>query len=202
MVDEQLRRRGIRDQRVLAAMAKVPREQFVETVTDVYGDHPLPIGAGQTVSQPYIVALMLEALEVWPSHRVLEVGAGTGYEAALLGELAAEVWTIERQPELAARAREILSRLGYGNVQVVEGDGSLGLAEQAPFDRIVVAAAAPRLPAILVEQLDDDGVLVVPVGDRLDQELEVVRKRAGHITTTKHGLCRFVPLIGAQGWEA
>jgi protein-L-isoaspartate(D-aspartate) O-methyltransferase len=203
MVEEQLRSRGIRDSRVLAAMGKVPREKFIASgdLRDAYGDHPLPIGAGQTVSQPYIVAAMVEALELQPADRVLEVGTGTGYEAAILGELAAEVWTIERHEELANKAREILARLGYANVHVVHGDGSLGLSERAPFHAILVAAAAPRIPDSLVAQLEDGGSLVVPVGDRYEQQVHVVRKEGQEIVVTKHDLCRFVPLVGAQGWE-
>src|SRR5271157_2363354 len=203
MVEEQLRSRGIRDPRVLAAMGKVPREQFIagEDFKDAYGDHPLPIGAGQTVSQPYIVAAMVEALELRPQDRVLEVGTGTGYEAAILGELAAEVWTIERHEELSDRAREILARLGYANVHVVYGDGSLGLPDQAPFDKILVAAAAPRIPESLVAQLVDGGRLVVPVGNRYEQQVQIVRKVGGKTVVNGHDLCRFVPLVGQEGWE-
>ena len=171
MVEQQLRARGIRDLRLLAAMVKVPREAFIagEYLQDAYADHPVPIGAGQTVSQPYIVAAMVEALDVHQSDRVLEVGTGTGYEAAVLAELAAEVWTIERHAELADQAREILARLGYAQVHVVHGDGSVGLPEQTPFDKILVAAAAPQIPESLVEQLADGGRLVVPVGSRSEQ---------------------------------
>ncbi len=203
MVEEQLRSRGIRDPRVLAAMGKVPREAFIasEDLKAAYGDHPLPIGAGQTVSQPYIVAAMVGALALLPTDRVLEVGTGTGYEAAVLGELVAEVWTIERHYELANRAREILARLGYANVHVVHGDGSLGLPEQAPFHKILVAAAAPRIPQSLVAQLADGGRLVVPVGDRYEQQVHIVRKEGNELVVTTHDLCRFVPLVGAQGWE-
>jgi protein-L-isoaspartate(D-aspartate) O-methyltransferase len=203
MVDEQLRSRGICDQRVLAAMAKVPREEFISSAdtANAYGDYPVPIGAGQTISQPYIVAAMIEALEVRPEDRVLEVGTGTGYEAAILGELAKEVWTVERHAELADRAREILQRLGYRNVHVVHGDGSLGLAEHAPFDKILVAAAAPRVPDTLVAQLADGGRLVVPVGSRLEQQVQVVRKLGDEIAVTTREACRFVPLLGEQGWE-
>jgi len=203
MVEEQLRSRGIRDIRVLTAMGKVPREEFIarEDLGDAYGDHPLPIGAGQTVSQPYIVAAMVEALELRPSDRVLEVGTGTGYQAAILAELAAEVWTVERHQELASAAREILMRLGYTNVHVVQGDGSLGLPEHAPFDRILVAAAAPRIPESLVAQLVDGGKLVVPVGTRYEQQVHIVRKEGKEIFVTTHDLCRFVPLLGAEGWK-
>jgi protein-L-isoaspartate(D-aspartate) O-methyltransferase len=203
MVEEQLRSRGVRDARVLAAMGKVPREDFIfgKYLGDAYGDHPLPIGAGQTVSQPYIVAAMVEALDLASSDRVLEVGTGTGYEAAILGELAAEVWTMERHEELAKAAREILARLGYANVHVVHGDGSLGLPERAPFDRILVAAAAPHIPESLVAQLVVGGKLVVPVGTRTEQQVHIVRKAGKEIVVTTDDLCRFVPLVGAEGWQ-
>ena len=203
MVEEQLRSRGIGDERVLAAMAKVPRERFIpnEDAGNAYGDYPLPIGAGQTISQPYIVAAMVEALEARPEDRVLEVGTGTGYGAAILGELASEVWTIERYLELADKARQVLSELGYGNVYVVQGDGSVGLPQQLPFDKILVAAAAPRIPESLVEQLAEGGRLVIPVGTRIEQQVQVVRKIGGETVVTAHELCRFVPLVGAQGWE-
>ena len=204
MVEEQLRGRGVRDERVLSAMAKIPREAFVaaEDLTNAYGDFPLPIGTGQTVSQPYIVAAMLEKLELRPQDRVLEVGTGTGYDAALLGELASEVWTIERQPELAEKARTILQRLGYTNIHVIQGDGSRGLPDQAPFDKILVAAAAPRIPETLVEQLADGGRMVLPVGTRQEQQLQVIQKTGARVTVTPQDLCRFVPLVGEQGWGA
>lgn len=203
MVEEQLRARGVRDPRLLAAMGKVPREEFVaqEDLANAYGDYPLPIGAGQTVSQPYIVAAMVAALELRPTDRVLEVGTGTGYEAAILGELAAEVWTIERHQELAMKAREILARLGYVNVHVVVGDGSVGLPPHAPFDKILVAAAAPKIPESLVAQLADGGRLVVPVGGRFEQQVQVVRKVGPETSVALHDLCRFVPLVGEEGWE-
>ena len=203
MVEEQLRARGIGDGCVLAAMGKVPREEFIsaDDAKNAYGDFPLPIGEGQTISQPYIVAAMVEALEVRPEDRVLEVGTGTGYQAAILGELAKEVWSIERHAELADRAREILRTLGYANVYVVTGDGSLGLAEHAPYDKILVAAAAPRVPETLVAQLADGGRLVIPVGTRQEQQVLVVRKMGEEtVVTTREG-CRFVPLVGEQGWE-
>jgi protein-L-isoaspartate(D-aspartate) O-methyltransferase len=203
MVNGQLRSRGIRDERVLAAMGKVPREEFanLQSAAQVYGDHPLPIGSGQTVSQPYIVAAMVEALDIEPSDRVLEIGTGTGYEAAVLAELAAEVWTVERIPELAARAGEIISRLGYHNVHVVEADGSQGLPEQAPFQKILVAAAAPDVPRSLFEQLEEKGRLVIPIGTRDEQQLQLIRKVNGQIVATARELCRFVPLIGQEGWK-
>jgi protein-L-isoaspartate(D-aspartate) O-methyltransferase len=203
MVDEQLRARGIRDERVLAAMAKVPREAFVDLADqpNAYGDYPLPIGAGQTISQPFIVAAMLEILELQPHDRVLEVGTGTGYEAAVLAELTAEVWTIERHAELAEKARQILQQLGYTTVHVVHGDGSRGLREHAPFNKILVAAAAPEIPAALVEQLVVGGRLIVPVGSRHEQQLQLVRRIGDQINVTQHDLCRFVPLVGEAGWE-
>lgn len=202
MVSEQLRGRGIRDERVLAAMANVPREEFIafEDRPNAYGDYPLPIGAGQTISQPYIVAAMLEVLELQPQDRLLEVGTGTGYEAAILGELSREVWTIERHPELADKAREILASLGCANVHVAHGDGSRGLPEHAPFDKILVAAAAPRLPDALVAQLAEHGRMVLPVGTRQEQQLHLIRKSGAEIVVTQHELCRFVPLIGEAGW--
>lgn len=204
MVEEQLRGRGIRDQRVLAAMAKVPREAFIasEDRQNAYGDYPLPIGAGQTISQPYIVAVMLEILDLRPEDRVLEIGTGTGYEAAILGELTAAVWTIERHAELADKARASLERLGYKNVHVVHGDGSHGLPEQAPFNKILVAAAAPRIPETLVQQLADGGRMVLPVGSRYEQQLLLVRKAGDQIAVSQHELCRFVPLVGEAGWES
>jgi len=203
MVQAQLRARGVRAERVLVAMGKVPREEFASaaSLSEAYGDHPLPIGAGQTVSQPYIVAAMVEALEIEPGDRVLEIGTGTGYEAAVLGELAADVWTIERIPELAARAREVLSRLDYRHVHVVEGDGSRGLPEHAPFQKILVAAAAPAVPHSLFEQLNEGGRLIAPVGSRTEQQLYVVRKINGQMVAAARDLCRFVPLVGEEGWQ-
>ena len=203
MVAEQLRGRGIRDERVLSAMAKVPREAFLfpEDVPNAYGDFPLPIGGGQTISQPYIVAAMLEKLDLQRGDRVLEVGTGTGYQAAILGELASEVWTVERHEELAAKASTILLELGYINVHVVHGDGSRGLPEHAPFTKVLVAAAAPRIPETLVDQLADGGKMILPVGTRDEQRLQLVRKVGLETTVTDEELCRFVPLVGEQGWQ-
>jgi protein-L-isoaspartate(D-aspartate) O-methyltransferase len=203
MVDEQLSRRGIRDGRVLQAMAKVPRENFVspELRGQSYADAPLPIGSGQTISQPYMVATMVEALEVASTDRVLEVGTGTGYEAAILGELAAEVWTIERHVELAERAQKILGELGYSNVHVVLGDGSVGLPDRAPFDKILVAAGAPEVPKALSAQITIGGRLVVPVGTRTEQQLYVVKKTNEGPVVSSRVLCSFVPLVGEQGWK-
>jgi protein-L-isoaspartate(D-aspartate) O-methyltransferase len=203
MVEDQLRSRGIRDERVLSAIGKVPREKFItpEYAREAYADAPLPIGEGQTVSQPYMVAAMVEALELQPMDRVLEVGTGTGYEAAVVGELAAEVWTIERHAELAEKAQHILTDMGCLNVHVACGDGSLGLPEHAPFDKIIVAAGAPQAPPSLVAQLAEGGIMVVPVGTRVEQQLQVARKIRGEMVVSRHVLCRFVPLVGAEGWE-
>ena len=204
MVQEQLRARGIRDERLLSAMGKVPREEFAKTesLTQAYGDFPLPIDAGQTVSQPYIVASMIEALAVGPADRVLEVGTGTGYEAAILGELATEVWTIERVPELALKAQEILAQLGYDNIHVIERDGSLGLSEHSPFAKILVAAAAPTVPHSLIDQLAEGGSLVIPIGSRVEQRIYLVRKVNGEAVSIQREFCRFVPLVGQEGWSS
>ncbi len=203
MVEQQLRRRGIGDERVLRAMEVVPRELFVEEParTLAYEDGALPIGFGQTISQPFIVATICRLLELSGDEKVLDVGTGSGYQAAVLAELAQEVVTIERVPELARAAQSSLAEAGYGHVEVVVGDGSLGLPDRAPFDAIAVAAAAPTIPLALVEQLVDGGRLVVPRGSRRGQDLvQVVRTSDGHVERT--GLpCRFVPLVGAEGFE-
>jgi protein-L-isoaspartate(D-aspartate) O-methyltransferase len=203
MVEDQLRRRGIGDPRVLAAMTRVPRHEFVgpQSWPDAYADHPVPIGEQQTTSQPYIIAAMLQAAEVAPQDRVLEIGAGSGYQTALLAELAAEVFAVERHAALADHARATLARLGYQNATVINGDGSLGLPEHAPYDAIIVAAAAPRVPPALLEQLAPEGRLVVPVGDAHQQVLQLARKRAdGTVVVRSLEGCRFVPLIGRQGF--
>ncbi|MFQ6098900.1 MAG: protein-L-isoaspartate(D-aspartate) O-methyltransferase [Armatimonadota bacterium] len=203
MVEHQLIGRGIRDERVLAAMRKVPRHAFVPEGLDVaaYSDQPLPIGGGQTISAPYVVALMLELLELKGDETVLEVGTGSGYQAALLAELARRVYTIERVPELAARARENLQSLGYGDVSVVVGDGTQGLAFCGPFDGIVVAAASPQIPPPLVEQLTDGGRLVLPLGGRNTQTLVVIRRRGDRVEQREVCGVVFVPLIGDHGWK-
>ena len=204
MVERQLRRRGIRDERVLEAMAELPRHEFVppELIAQAYEDHPLPIGGGQTISQPYMVAAMLEALELAGTERVLEVGTGSGYEAALLARLAGHVYTIECDAALARSAKERLSGMGLSAVvDVIEGDGSLGYPPAAPYDGILVAAAAPDVPACCFEQLVEGGRLVVPVGDRDSQELRQIRKCEGKPIVLHLGYCRFVPLRGANGWE-
>lgn len=203
MVAEQLRARGIRDERVLDAMARVPRHEFVppEHRDQAYEDHPLAIGEGQTISQPFVVAAMLEALALRPEDLALEVGTGSGYETAVLAELVGTVYSIERIASLAKRARAVLVRLGYGNVTVVHGDGSQGLPEAAPFDAIVVSAAAPQVPASLMDQLRDGGRLVIPVGSGFAQELQLVRKIGDAATTMYLDGVRFVPLIGREGFH-
>lgn len=202
MVEVQLRARGIYDERVLAAMARVPRHEFVaeEYWDRAYEDHPLPIGEGQTVSQPYIVAIMLQSLSLKGPETVLEIGTGSGYEAAVLAELAERVHTIERHDSLASSAKAVLQRLGYSNVTVHVGDGSQGLAEHAPFDAIVVSAAAPRIPASLFGQLGEGGRMAIPVGPAFTQEFQLVRKEYGEMSITRLDPCRFVPLIGSQGY--
>ena len=202
MVREQLRGRDIVDERVLAAMTRVPRELFVpeEEVASAYEDAALPIGAGQTISQPYMVARICEALALSGRERVLDVGTGSGYQAAVLAELAADVLTIERHTELADRARANLAAAGYERVEVFVGDGTLGLPQRAPFGAIAVAAAAPGLPRTLYEQLELGGRLVVPVGSARAQRLEIyVRSPEG--PAVAHSVsCRFVPLVGAEGF--
>ena len=196
-----LARRGIRDEKVLRALAAVPREEFVpeEARGQAYADRALPIGAGQTISQPFMVATMLEALGL-DGGRVLDIGTGSGYQAALLAELADEVVTIERVPELAEHARRTLERLGYRDVDVRIGDGTLGVPDRAPYDGIVVAAAAPAVPQSLYEQLAPGGRLVVPVGTRRDQWLEIVERGPDGPLRTRTVPCRFVPLLGSAGF--
>jgi protein-L-isoaspartate(D-aspartate) O-methyltransferase len=203
MVTEQLRARGIADEHVLAAMGRVPRHEFVDPSChpQAYDDWPLPIGEGQTISQPYIVALMLETVRLSPGDTVLEIGTGSGYQAALLAELAARVFTVERVPALAARAERTLRQMGYHNVEVCVGDGSLGLPEHAPYQAIVVSAAAPQVPRPLFDQLAEGGRMVIPVGGPVLQELHLVRKTRGEISTTVCEGCRFVPLIGAHAFH-
>jgi protein-L-isoaspartate(D-aspartate) O-methyltransferase len=202
MVAEQLEGRDIVDQRVLDAMGRVPREAFVdeEDRKRAYLDMPLRIGFGQTISQPYMVAIICQTAEVREGDRVLDIGTGSGYQAAVLAELGASVHTIERIPELVGRARERLAGAGYDTVEVHEGDGSLGLRDQAPFDAIVVAAAAPVMPASLYEQLVPRGRLVVPVGGPRGQRLEVIVRSPEGPAVTRSVPCRFVPLVGAEGF--
>lgn len=196
MVAEQIKARGVRDARVLDAMAQVPRHHFLpaEQRGEAYEDRPIPIGHGQTISQPYIVAYMTEALQVGAEHRVLEIGTGCGYQTAILAQLAAEVYSIERVPELADRARQTLAAQGYTNVHVRTGDGYAGWPEHAPFDRILGAAAAEGVPPVLVEQLADGGIMVIPVGT-WSQELRVLQKRGQSLDTLATLPVRFVPMV-------
>jgi protein-L-isoaspartate(D-aspartate) O-methyltransferase len=203
MVKQQIKARGIKDKRVLKAMNFVPRHLFLppDARKYAYGDSPIQIGSGQTISQPYIVALMTELLDVHQEHRVLDVGTGSGYQAAILGELAEEVHSIERHPELAVRAKETLSKLGYDNVHVHIGDGTKGYEPAFPYDRIIVAASAPKVPEPLLDQLAEDGRLVLPVGSRFSQHLEIW-DREGEKFRKSHSIpVIFVPLIGDAGWE-
>ena len=197
MIYSQLRARGISDARVLEAMLRVPRHEFVPESyqAQAYEDHPLPIGNDQTISQPYIVALMLESLQVKPSDKVLEVGTGSGYATALLAELAAQVFSIERHAALAENARKVLAGLGYSNVEVLTGDGTLGFPNAAPFDAILVSAAAPELPAALLAQLREGGRMIIPVGRDDSQQLQVVRVINGQPVVAPRELVRFVPLV-------
>ncbi len=203
MIEKQLRRRGISDAAVLAAMTEVPRHEFVpqELRSHAYDDLPLPIGGGQTISQPYIVAAMTLALHLQPGDRVLEIGTGCGYQAAVLSRLAKEVFTIERRPELASAASATLARLGYRNAHVHGGDGTLGLPDLAPFNAILVAAAAPAVPRPLLAQLADGGRMIVPVGGAEHQELQLLEKRGDAFSTKMLEGCRFVPLVGYHGWQ-
>jgi protein-L-isoaspartate(D-aspartate) O-methyltransferase len=203
MVARQIEKRGIRSPRVLEAMETVPRHLFVpaEGIAAAYADEPLPIGAGQTISQPFMVAAMAEAVLLDPKDRVLEVGAGSGYQAAVLSRLAASVIAVETQPTLAASARERLAALGYANVRIELGDGSLGWPSGAPYEAILVTAAAPAVPAPLIEQLAEGGRLVIPVGSPEQQELFRIVKRNGRTTEESLYACRFVPLRGRYGWR-
>lgn len=203
MVESQLRERGISDERLLAAMSKVPRHQFVsqQNWNEAYADHPIPIAEKQTTSQPYMIAAMIQAAEIKPEDRVLEIGAGSGYQTALLAELASQVFAVERYASLVETAQTTLERLGYRNAKIVTGDGSLGLKESAPFDAIIVSAAAPRVPQALLDQLAVGGRLIVPIGDSEEQVLHFIQRQGDGSTTVRilEG-CRFVPLIGEQGF--
>jgi len=203
MVAVQLRRRGILDERVLEVMSRIPREEFVpvEVRARAYEDEPLPIGGGQTISQPYMVALMTASLQLKASDKVLEIGTGCGYQAAILSCLSKEVYSVEIRADLARSSAERLEKLGFANVHVHCGDGSAGLTEFAPYDAMVVAAAAPVLPEPLLEQLGEGGRLVAPVGDCSHQNLVCVRKQANAISYEWHEGCRFVPLLGRFGWK-
>jgi len=203
MVEEQIISREIRDPRVIAAMKKVPRHLFVEEAlqSQAYSDHPLPIGEKQTISQPYMVALMTEALQLTGKEKVLEIGGGSGYQTAILAELAERVFSIERIRPLAIRARQLIYELGYFNVEIKIFDGTYGWAEEGPFDAIMVTAGAPDIPQPLVDQLTMGGRLVIPVGDAFVQDLIRITKTEDGIKKEDLGGCRFVKLIGKHGWN-
>jgi len=202
MVENQLRPRGIKDERVLSAMENIRRHLFVrKDLQDVaYDDRALPTGEGQTISQPYMVALMTELLELKGGERVLEIGTGSGYQSSLLSVLALEVFTVERVDSLAESAKDLLKEHGYLNVHVLTGDGTLGLPEYAPFDAIIVTAAAPKIPDVYISQLKTGGRLVIPVGDKLSQVLYLIRKTPSGVEKSTSTSCVFVPLIGEDGW--
>lgn len=203
MVKTQLVPRGIRDPRILEVMAKVPRHLFVEEALagEAYNDHPLPIGNKQTISQPYIVALMTEALELKGQEKTLEIGTGSGYQTAILAELSRSVYTVERIRDLLVKAKKTLEDLGYTNILFKAFDGTLGWKEFEPFDAIIVTAGAPRIPQPLLDQLSEGGRLVIPVGNRFSQDLIKVTKRQGRIVEENLGGCRFVDLVGLYGWK-
>ncbi len=205
MVDLQLRRRGIDDERILDAFRSVPREAFVpdDQRKFAYGDRPLAIGSGQTISQPYIVALMIEAAQIGPDDKVLEVGAGSGYAAAVISRIAREVIAIERHSELVESAARRLATLGYDNVRIVEGDGTRGWSAQAPFDAILAAASGSHVPKPWIDQLAPRGRIVMPLGDpgSVQQLVKVTRRESGEVVTEDLGSVRFVPLIGEEAWK-
>ncbi len=202
MVSEQLVARGIRDRRVLEAFLKVPRHEFVreEDVERAHEDHPLPIGDAQTISQPYMCAYMTERLALTGSERVLEIGTGSGYQAAILAELCREVYTVERVADLSSSAQTRLEGLGYRNIRYRIGDGSVGWPDEAPFERIMVTAGAPKVPKTLVDQLGPEGILVIPVGGENVQRLTEVRRRGDRVEELALCQCAFVKLVGRQGW--
>jgi protein-L-isoaspartate(D-aspartate) O-methyltransferase len=203
MVEKQIRKRGVASQRVLDAMLYVPRHEFVpdQFRADAYADKPLPIGEGQTISQPFMVGAMTEALELTGSERVLEIGTGSGYQSAVLSLLAREVTSIESHTSLALAAQERLGRLGYANVHIHNGDGTLGFPDGAPYDAILITAAAPEIPPLLANQLSEGGRLVIPVGSQENQELLQARKDGGALHSRVLFDCRFVPLLGRYGWS-
>jgi protein-L-isoaspartate(D-aspartate) O-methyltransferase len=203
MVERQIEARGVRNPRVLAAMREVPRHLFIPPPYDrsAYEDCPLPIGNGQTISQPYIVALMTELLEPEPNYTVLEIGTGCGYQSAVLAHLVKKVTSIERIPAVADLARSNLTALGFSNIEIITTDGTLGYPENAPYNGIIITAATPSVPKPLLEQLAENGRLVAPVGGREVQELVVLSNHKGVISQELHGGVRFVPLIGEHGWE-
>lgn len=199
----QIAARGVTDPAVLSAMGKVPRHQFVSEalVDQAYGDFPLPIGEEQTISQPYIVAEMTQALELKPEDRVLEIGTGSGYQAAILAEIVFRVYTIERIRPLYTKTRQLLDRLNYHNIVMQYGDGTLGWQDQSPFDAILVSAGAPQIPDVLVAQLAPGGRMILPVGNRHTQELVKLRRVEDNLEQSSLGGCRFVKLVGEHGWR-
>jgi protein-L-isoaspartate(D-aspartate) O-methyltransferase len=203
MVKTQLVPRGIKNPRVLKVMGKIPRNRFIEEALsgEAYNDHPLPIGHKQTISQPYIVALMTEALELTGDEKVLEIGTGSGYQTAILADLSGKVFTVERIRDLMVKARNILADLGYNNIMFKAFDGTLGWKEYEPYDAIMVTAGAPKIPEPLLDQLADGGRLIIPVGNRFSQELIKVTKKNGNIIQKNFGGCRFVDLVGVHGWK-
>jgi protein-L-isoaspartate(D-aspartate) O-methyltransferase len=203
MVQEQLIPRGIKDPKVLDAFYKVERHKFVpeNLIASAYEDFPLAIGEGQTISQPYIVALMSECLDLRGEEKVLEIGTGSGYQTAILAQLCQLVYSIERIESLARRAKNLLEELGYLNIKIMTGDGTLGWPKEAPFDRIIVTAASPRVPQPLIDQLKDPGKLILPLGDTFSQVLTVVEKKKGKIHSTEICGCVFVSLLGEHGWK-
>ncbi|MDD5496211.1 MAG: protein-L-isoaspartate(D-aspartate) O-methyltransferase [Candidatus Omnitrophica bacterium] len=203
MVEEQLIARGIADRKVLEAFMKVPRHEFVreEFFESAYGDHPLPIGNNQTISQPYMVALMTECLGLKGDERVLEIGTGSGYQMAILCQIAKEIYSVERFKDLAENADSVLKRLGYANYAIKVGDGTLGWEDRAPYDAVIVTAGAPGIPRSLVGQMKDGGRLVIPMGGEFGQVLTVVRKKGDTVEASEVCGCMFVPLIGREGWQ-
>ncbi len=203
MVETQLIPRGIKDRNVLEAMGRVPRHLFVDssTISNAYSDMALPIGEGQTISQPYMVAVMTELLELNNTQKVLEIGTGSGYQAAVLAELAREVFTIERIVSLAEKAKKRFQDLSYLNIRIKADDGTLGWPEEAPFDRIIITAGSPEIPAPLIEQLSEGGILVIPVGNLYSQQLLKYRKSGKNPIIEYHTPCVFVPLLGQYGWK-
>jgi len=203
MVKEQICARGIKDERVIDVMNRVPRHIFVDKTYyhQAYNDYPLPIGYGQTISQPYMVAMMTELLELKSDEKVLEIGTGSGYQTAILASLCAKVYSIERIAELTKRARTTLDSLGFQNVNLMVGDGSIGWPDYSPYDGIIVTAGAPEIPNALIEQLAENGRLVIPVGDEFSQVLNLVRKHKGRIYRKEFFGCTFVPLVGKGGWN-
>ncbi len=203
MVRDQVEARGVEDKRVLDAMREIPRHLFIpdEFGAAAYHDRPLPIGSGQTISQPYIVGLMTSLLELKQNDKVLEIGAGSGYQAALLSKLVLNVITVERLPEIALKAKDVIQRLGIFNVNVVMGDGTLGYTPDAPYDGIIITAASPDIPPPLIDQLAENGRLVAPVGSRDLQQLVRIRKQGDQISRETFGGVVFVPLLGRHGWQ-